>query len=146
MGTNLQLVVCTCTQFLKETKCKGRFTPTFDEDADKWYQCKKDHHYSLAFETMSQEEYEALFDDTANADFLQEAAFLLRRIQQQVKAWIKSVDKDTLQLKHLPDDNNENGEISQDSTPTFNTATYWEQFAADKNNDVAHDWVDWKRK
>ena len=88
MGKNLQLVVFARTQFLKETKCKGRFTPTFDEDADEWYQCKKDHQYSLAFETMSQEEYEALFDDTANADFLQEAAFLLQRVQKQVEAWI----------------------------------------------------------
>ena len=53
-----------------------------------------------------------------------------------------------MQLKHLPRTQNGNGETSQDSTPTCNTAssTFWEQYAADKTNGVAHDWVDWKRK
>ena len=95
-GTCLQLVIFARTQFLRETTSKGRFIPVFDDTSEEWQIHKKDHTFSQHFEQMGEYEYENLFDDVGNADFIEEAQTLLQGTRQQIRAWIRTVDKTKL--------------------------------------------------
>ena len=93
----VQLLVFARTQFLRETSSKGRFLPLFDQTSDEWMSAKKDHHYSEVFNEMGEYEFETLFDDIKNPDFIMEADCLLKSMCNQVRTWIRGVYKVTLQ-------------------------------------------------
>ena len=46
---------------------------------------------------MGEYEFENLFDDLGNADFLMEADLLFQAIRLQIRVWIRGVDKVTLE-------------------------------------------------
>ena len=95
--TCVQLLVFARTQFLRDTSSKGRFLPLFDQTSDEWVSAKKDHPYNEAFNEMGECKFENLFDDLRNPDFIMEADCLLKSMRNQVRTWIRGVDKVTLQ-------------------------------------------------
>ena len=129
LATGIQLVIFARTQFLRDTSSKGRFTPLMANTSDEWQDKRKTPEYSDMFENMGQDEYDNLFDDLRDADFLEEADILLRNVRQQIRSWIRSVDKDTLK----PDDHYHTPERNdlQEDDQDDQVNNYWSDFRQD---------------